>query len=70
MGFSTAIMHGTLRYYGQMLDEISIILIFHQNIKRIFKKDYNLILYFNVITYLYFHNYYFVFLSILTIYIT
>ena len=64
MGLSTAIMHGTLRYYGQILDEISIILIFHQNIKRIFKKDYNIILWFNLIIYLYFNNYYFVFLSI------
>ena len=63
MGISTAIMHGTLRYYGQILDEISIICIFHQNIKRLYNKNFNLILFFNLFVYLLFHNYYFVFLT-------
>ena len=68
MGFSTAIMHGTLRYYGQILDEISIICIFHQNIKRLYKKNLNFILYLNLTIYLLFYNYYFVFLTIFLTY--
>ena len=64
MGFSTAIMHGTLRYYGQILDELSIILIFHENIKRLYKKNYTIPLIFIVLTYLNFYNKYYVFLSI------
>lgn len=64
MGFSTAIMHGTLRYYGQVLDELSIILIFHENIKLLYKKNYYIPLVFNILIYLKFYHYYYVFLSI------
>lgn len=70
MAISTAIMHGTLRFYGQILDEISIICIFHQNIKRLYKKNFNIILYLNLIIYLLFYNYYFIFLSIFFTYKT
>tara|TARA_B100000963_G_scaffold277573_1_gene245956 strand:- start:16410 stop:17015 length:606 start_codon:yes stop_codon:yes gene_type:complete len=64
MGFSTAVMHGTLRYYGQILDELSIILIFHENIKRLYKKNYTIPLIFNLLMYLRFYQHYYVFLSI------
>lgn len=70
MGISTMIMHGTLRYYGQILDELSIIFIFHQNIKRLYKKNLNFVLYFNIFIYLIFNNYYFIFLSIFFTYKT
>ena len=70
MGISTMIMHGTLRYYGQILDELSIIFIFHQNIKRLYKKNLNFVLYFNIFIYLLFNNYYFIFLSIFFTYKT
>ena len=70
MGISTMIMHGTLRYYGQILDELSIIFIFHQNIIRLYKKKLNFVLYFNIFIYLLFNNYYFIFLSIFFTYKT
>jgi len=68
MGISTMIMHTTLRYYGQILDELSIIFILHENIKRLYKHNYYLFLINNVIIYLLFHNNYLIFLSIFSCY--
>ena len=66
LGFSTAIMHGTLRYYGQWLDECSLLYISFETI-RLIKK--NIAFYYFppiIISYFYFKDYYIFFLSTFT----
>jgi dihydroceramidase len=66
LGFSTAIMHGTLRYYGQWLDECSLLYISFETI-RLIKKNTSFY-YFPpiILSYFYFKDYYIFFLSIFT----
>ena len=64
MGISTMIMHGTLRYYGQIMDETSLIILLYENFKRCYKIKTYIYLYPCVAVYLLFNEYYFVFLTI------
>ena len=66
LGFSTAIMHGTLRYYGQWLDECSLLYISFETI-RLVKKNASFY-YFPpiILSYFYFKDYYIFFLSTFT----
>ena len=69
LGIGTGILHCTLRYYGQWLDEISMLTLSFFLIKRLRKCELNketnpLILFILFFTYFVFTNYFIVFLSI------
>ena len=59
LGFSTMIMHGTLRYYGQWMDECSMLIISYSAIQLI-HKDYSNKIYYFIIIYYYFIKEYFI----------
>lgn len=66
LGFSTMLMHGTLRYYGQWCDECSLLYLSFETI-RLFKKNLS-IYYFSplIIGYFYFKDNYLFFLTTFT----
>ena len=67
LGFSTMLMHGTLRYYGQWCDECSLLYLSFETIRMIKK---NLSFYYFppiIIAYFYFKDYYLFFLSTFTL---
>tara|TARA_B100000900_G_scaffold407849_2_gene421165 strand:+ start:361 stop:978 length:618 start_codon:yes stop_codon:yes gene_type:complete len=64
MGISTMIMHGTLRYYGQILDEVSLLILLYENVKRCYKINTYNYLYPILAIYLKYHNQYFVFITL------
>ena len=38
VGFSTMLMHGTIRYYGQLMDEISLLVLSFESLKQLDKR--------------------------------
>ena len=67
LGFSTIIMHGTLRYYGQWFDECSLFYLSFETIRLLKKNISFLYLLVLLSAYFYFKNNYFFFLSTFTI---
>lgn len=63
LGFSTILMHGTLRYYGQILDEISLLIIAFETLKLLDRKVNYLFLPPMIGIYLMFHENFLIFLS-------
>ena len=71
LGIGTGVLHCTLRYYGQMLDEISMLVLSFNIINKIRYRQFlkelsNKYLPFLILIYLYFYNNFLVFFTIFT----
>ena len=67
VGFGSVILHGTMRYYGQMVDELSMLVLTFFSLNMLNKKFNNWYLIPLIISYFFLHQYFIFFASLFVI---